>query len=110
MTGDPREQSAAARASVEREGPHSRDSAQAATSDEFVVASDGNPFRLLVIGICTNHPGVPPEYSSVIISLGLACFTLPYLLLAAPAGYCADRLSKQHVIVGCKIAEIFIMA
>ena len=30
-------------------------------------------------------------------------------LLAAPAGYLADRFSKRDVIVGCKVAEIAIM-
>ena len=35
---------------------------------------------------------------------------LPYLLLAAPAGYLADRFSKREVIVNCKLAEIVIMA
>ena len=41
---------------------------------------------------------------------GTASFVLPYLLLAAPAGYLADRFSKQRVIVACKLAEIAIMA
>ncbi|MEE9603523.1 MAG: MFS transporter, partial [Thermoguttaceae bacterium] len=40
---------------------------------------------------------------------GTACFVLPYLLLAAPAGYLADRYSKRSVIVSCKLAEIVVM-
>ena len=43
------------------------------------------------------------------LAVGLAVFTLPYLLLAVPAGYLADRYSKRSVIVGCKVAEIVIM-
>ncbi len=70
-------------------------------------ATNDNTFRLLVIGICTAK--APPEQSSVVLSAGLACFTLPYLLLAAPAGYLADRFSKRRVIVACKVAEIVIM-
>ncbi|HMP80203.1 MAG TPA: MFS transporter, partial [Pirellulaceae bacterium] len=35
---------------------------------------------------------------------------LPYLVFAIPAGWLADRFSKRHVIVCCKIAEIVIMS
>ena len=41
---------------------------------------------------------------------GTACFVLPYLLLAAHAGYLADRFPKRNVIIACKVAEIVIMA
>ena len=34
---------------------------------------------------------------------------LPFILLAAPAGYCADRFSKRSVIVACKAAEVILM-
>ena len=44
------------------------------------------------------------------LSVGLACFTVPYLLFAVPAGFVADRFSKRTVIVTCKVAEILIMA
>ena len=44
------------------------------------------------------------------LSVGLACFVLPYILLAAPAGYLADRFSKRTVIVACKVAEMVVMA
>ena len=36
---------------------------------------------------------------STVLAFGSACFLLPYLLLAAPAGYLADRFSKRSVIV-----------
>ena len=42
--------------------------------------------------------------------LGIAVFTLPYLLLAVYAGFLADRFSKRSVIVWCKVAEIVVMA
>jgi len=45
-----------------------------------------------------------------VLAVGSACLVLPYLFLAAPAGYLADRYSKRDVIVRCKIAEIVIMA
>ena len=44
------------------------------------------------------------------LSLGLACFTLPFLVFAAPAGYLADRFSKRNVMVACKAAEIVVVA
>ncbi|HAA52618.1 MAG TPA: acyl-[ACP]--phospholipid O-acyltransferase, partial [Planctomycetaceae bacterium] len=44
------------------------------------------------------------------MSLGLICFTIPYLLLASHSAYVADRFSKRKTIVACKIAEVIIMA
>jgi acyl-[acyl-carrier-protein]-phospholipid O-acyltransferase/long-chain-fatty-acid--[acyl-carrier-protein] ligase len=37
-------------------------------------------------------------------------FGIPFLLVTGYAGYLADRYRKRHIIIGCKIAEIFIMA
>ena len=47
---------------------------------------------------------------SNLLALGTAVFVLPYILLAAPAGYLADRYSKRQVIVLCKVGEALIMA
>ena len=74
---------------------------------QFLGALNDNMFRLLVIPIGKYHVG--PQNEALALSAGLACFTIPYLLLAAPAGYLADRFSKRTVIVGCKIAEVVIM-
>jgi len=41
--------------------------------------------------------------------LGTILFVVPYLLLAAPAGWLADRFSKRNVIVACKVLEIVVM-
>ncbi|MCG8448206.1 MAG: MFS transporter [Pirellulales bacterium] len=75
---------------------------------QFLGAANDNILRWLVIGIGKQIVG--PENESFILSAGSAAFVLPYVLLAAPAGYLADRFSKQQVIVTCKIAEIVIMA
>jgi len=72
---------------------------------QFLGALNDNMFRWLVVPIAK-----PVVGDAEALSLGLACFTVPYLLLASPAGYLADRLSKRFVIVGCKVAEIVIMA
>ena len=50
------------------------------------------------------------ELKTSTMSLGLICFTTPYLLLASHSAYVSDRFSKRKTIVACKIAEIVIMA
>jgi acyl-[acyl-carrier-protein]-phospholipid O-acyltransferase/long-chain-fatty-acid--[acyl-carrier-protein] ligase len=75
---------------------------------QFLGAVNDNIFRWLVIGI--GKEMVPPESVSYVLMGGTACFVLPFLLLAAPAGYLADRYSKRTVLVGCKAAEGAIMA
>ncbi|MEX2287449.1 MAG: acyl-[ACP]--phospholipid O-acyltransferase [Planctomycetaceae bacterium] len=72
---------------------------------QFLGAMNDNLLRWLVVLIAKPMIG-----TSQALPLGLACFTLPYLLLASPAGFLADRFSKRTVIVGCKVAEIAIMA
>jgi len=72
---------------------------------QLLGAFNDNMFRWLVVPIAK-----PVLGDAEALSLGLACFTVPYLLLASPAGYLADKLSKRKVIVGCKIAEVLIMA
>jgi len=67
-------------------------------------ALNDNMFRWLAVPIAK-----PVLGTAEALSLGLACFTLPYLLLAGLAGFLADRFSKRAVIVGCKVAEAVIM-
>ena len=74
---------------------------------QFLGATNDNILRWLVIGIGKDFVG--PEQIGNILMAGTACFVLPYLLLAAPAGYLADRYSKRSVIIACKAAEIAIM-
>lgn len=74
---------------------------------QFLGAFNDNMFRWLVIPI--GKELATGENASVALSAGLACFVLPFLLLAAPAGYLADRFSKRTVMIGCKWAEIAIM-
>src|SRR5438105_10977196 len=74
---------------------------------QFLTATNDNIFRWLVIGIGKQH--VDKSQHASILMGGTVCLVLPYLLLAAPAGYLADRYPKRSVIVGCKFAEIVIM-
>ncbi|MCA9039620.1 MAG: MFS transporter [Planctomycetaceae bacterium] len=71
---------------------------------QFLGTINDNAFRWLAVPI-----GKMVYDESTALSLGLACFTIPYLLFATPAAYLADRYSKRTVIIGCKIAEIVIM-
>ncbi len=75
---------------------------------QFLGALNDNMFRWLVVPIGKEMVG--HEHAATALSFGLACFVVPYILLAAPAGYLADRFDKRRVIVGCKVAEIVVMA
>ncbi|MEE3372585.1 MAG: MFS transporter [Planctomycetota bacterium] len=75
---------------------------------QFLTATNDNVFRWLVIGIGKDF--VEPSQVGTILMLGTVLFVVPYLGLAAFAGYLADRFPKNQVILGCKIAEILIMA
>jgi len=77
-----------------------------ATTQALGTVND-NIFRWLAIGIGKDF--VSQENASAVLAVGSACFVLPYILLAAPAGYLADRYSKRSVIVWCKVAEIALM-
>lgn len=71
---------------------------------QFLTVLNDNTFRWLVVPLAK-----PVLGSAAALSLGLAGFTLPFILFATPAGYLADRFSKTTVIRACKIAEIIIM-
>lgn len=44
------------------------------------------------------------------LSLGTVALTIPFLFFTPAAGWMADRFSKKHVIVACKVLEIVIAA
>ena len=75
---------------------------------QLLTAMNDNIFRWLAIGIGKQF--VQPHQISYVLTAGTALFVLPYLLLAAPSGYLADRFSKRTVIVVCKFAEILLMS
>lgn len=75
---------------------------------QFLTAVNDNIFRWLAIGIGKDY--VPRGEHGRILMAGTACFVLPYILFAAPAGYLADRFRKRDVIVACKVAEIVLVA
>jgi acyl-[acyl-carrier-protein]-phospholipid O-acyltransferase / long-chain-fatty-acid--[acyl-carrier-protein] ligase len=79
---------------------------------QFLGAANDSVLRWLVIGIGKEYvtDGRIALEASTVLAIGSGCFVLPYILLAAPAGYLADRFSKRNVIVACKVAEIVIMS
>src|SRR3954453_165262 len=74
---------------------------------QFLTATNDNIFRWLVIGLGKQH--LEKSHHSAVVTAGTVCLVLPYLLLAAPSGYLADKYPKRSVILGCKVAEIIIM-
>lgn len=88
-----------------RGGVYSR-SFLALVATQFFVALNDNMFRWLVVPIGSELLGS----RELAVSLGSACFILPFLVFAAPAGYLADRFSKRKVMVICKAAEIVILS
>ena len=93
----------------------------ALVATQFFVSLNDNMFRWLVVPIgkelidkaWVDMPQVVQDWmepESLALSLGLACFTLPFLIFAAPAGFLADRFSKRNVMVVCKAAEIVVVA
>ncbi len=109
----------AAQTGEARGGVYSR-SFLALVATQFFVSLNDNMFRWLVISIgkelLRDHwrempaiirESMKPEDAA--LSLGLACFTLPFLVFAAPAGFLADRFSKRRVMVACKATELAVI-
>ena len=74
---------------------------------QWLTSINDNVFRWLVIGIGKDYVD-PGDWSNILMA-GSAVFLLPYLLLASPAGWLADRFRKVDVIIACKIAEVVVM-
>ncbi|MEX2560534.1 MAG: MFS transporter, partial [Pirellulales bacterium] len=80
---------------------------------QLLGAMNDNLFRWLVVPIGKEllaGPAGDGAGAALALSVGLACFVVPYLLFATVAGYLADRFSKRTVIVCCKAAEVVLMS
>jgi acyl-[acyl-carrier-protein]-phospholipid O-acyltransferase/long-chain-fatty-acid--[acyl-carrier-protein] ligase len=71
------------------------------------LASDDRVFRWFV-GLLGKQLS-PEGYKEIAVQIGLAMLVAPFILLAVPAGYFADRFSKRNVIISCKVAEVILM-
>ena len=74
---------------------------------QFLTVLNDNAFRWLVVPI--GYVLLGPEHKGLVLTLGLACFVVPYILLAAPAGYLADRYSKRSVIAASMLLQSAIL-
>jgi acyl-[acyl-carrier-protein]-phospholipid O-acyltransferase/long-chain-fatty-acid--[acyl-carrier-protein] ligase len=88
-----------------REGLRSR-SFLALLVVQFCTALNDQTFRWLVVPIAKHLL----DDEAAALSLGLAGFTLPFLLFATPAAYLGDRFSKGRVITACKLGEMAVFA
>ena len=73
----------------------------------WLTAINDNAFRWFVIGAGKTY--YQPGEESTVLMLATISFVIPYIVLASPAGWLADRFPKRNVIVGCKILEIIVM-
>lgn len=73
----------------------------------FLGAANDNIFRWLVIGV--GKELVDEQYHARVLSFGLACLVMPFIFLASPAGWLADRFGKNQIIVFTKVLEILVM-
>jgi len=73
---------------------------------QWLTAINDNVFRWLAIDIAKDF--LPTDHTTALM-LGSIGFVAPFLILAAPAGFLADKFPKRAVIVICKLLEIVAM-
>lgn len=73
---------------------------------QWLTAINDNVFRWLAIDIAKDF--LPTDHTTALM-LGSIGFVAPFLILAAPAGFLADKFPKRAVIVICKFLEIVAM-
>src|SRR5262249_45866442 len=99
-------QANAARAVQPKAGLFSRGFVGLGLAHFFAILND-NAYRWLVTPLGFHLLG--HQYRPLILTLGIVCFAVPYVLLVAPSGYLADRFSKRTVIAWCMISEAGIL-
>ncbi|UUO08485.1 MFS transporter [Blastopirellula sp. J2-11] len=77
------------------------------TVTQFFGAFNDNVFKQLLLLMGVNQ--VVNGEGQDLQGIAMIIFSLPFLLLAGPAGYLADKYSKTTVIVLSKVAEIIAM-
>lgn len=88
---------------VRREGSLTSLSFLGLVVTQFLGAFNDNCFRWLGVAIATQK-----MEASQAIAIGTVCLTVPFLIFTPTAGWMADRFSKRSVILGFKVAEVFI--
>ena len=82
---------------------------KALLATQFLGAFNDNAFKL-VISLLAVDLLVMKTGGTKYLSLAGVIFILPFLLFSTYAGFLADRLSKQKIIIGTKVLELLIMA
>src|ERR1700747_2189447 len=77
------------------------------TTAQVLGSVNDNLFKM-VVSLLAVVSGA--KAGSSYLSLSAAVYILPYILCSGYAGYLADIAPKRSVLVGCKLAEIAIMA
>jgi acyl-[acyl-carrier-protein]-phospholipid O-acyltransferase/long-chain-fatty-acid--[acyl-carrier-protein] ligase len=75
---------------------------------QFLTAFNDNAYRWLIIPIGIAILGT--AWESTALSVGLAVFVIPYVVLLSPAGYLADRFPKRSVMSACMLLQAVILA
>ena len=80
----------------------------------FLTAVNDSMFRWLIVPIGKqqfqqNLGWGKEDAEAIVLSMGLGCFMLPFVLFAPWAGWAADRFSKRSSIIWLKIIEIALM-
>ena len=76
-------------------------------ANQFLTAFNDNAYRWLItpIGIAL----LGKDWESTALSIGLAVFVIPYIVLISPAGYLADRFPKRSVMSACMLLQAVIL-
>jgi acyl-[acyl-carrier-protein]-phospholipid O-acyltransferase / long-chain-fatty-acid--[acyl-carrier-protein] ligase len=75
---------------------------------QFQGAFSDNTYKFLVTFLIIGM-GLSPEQRDKLVPLVGVLFATPFILFSMAGGYLADRYSKRSVVIGTKVAEIFVM-
>ncbi len=80
------------------------------TATQFLGAFNDNVFKQLVLLIGVDYVTLRSLDHDPYQTAAQATFAIPFVLFSGFAGWLSDRVSKQRVVVLCKVAEIGVMA
>ncbi|MGD9633865.1 MAG: MFS transporter [Pirellulales bacterium] len=77
---------------------------------QFLGAFNDNLFKQLILLLATPTAAeLAAKSAGDRQSTAMAVFAIPFLLFSGIAGFISDRVSKRWIVVGAKVAEVFIM-
>jgi acyl-[acyl-carrier-protein]-phospholipid O-acyltransferase/long-chain-fatty-acid--[acyl-carrier-protein] ligase len=77
----------------------------------FLTAVNDSMFRWMIVPIGKEHfrARFAGDAEAIVLSLGLGCFMLPFVVFAPWAGWACDRFSKRPLIIWLKVVEVLLM-